>query len=26
VRRAVLARWITDRSNPLTARVALNHI
>ncbi|HZW32427.1 MAG TPA: PSD1 and planctomycete cytochrome C domain-containing protein [Isosphaeraceae bacterium] len=25
-RRAALARWITDRSNPLTARVAVNHI
>ena len=25
-RRAALARWITDRSTPLTARVAVNHI
>jgi hypothetical protein len=25
-RRAALARWITDRSNPLTARVAVNHV
>ena len=25
-RRAALARWITDRTNPLTARVAVNHI
>ena len=25
-RRFALARWITDRSNPLTARVAVNHI
>ena len=25
-RRAALARWITDRHNPLTARVAVNHI
>jgi hypothetical protein len=25
-RRAALARWITDRSNPLAARVAVNHI
>src|SRR5262249_56322594 len=25
-RRAALARWITDRSNPLTARVAVNHL
>lgn len=25
-RRAALARWITDRRNPLTARVAVNHI
>ena len=25
-RRLALARWITDRSNPLTARVAVNHI
>lgn len=25
-RRSALARWITDRKNPLTARVAVNHI
>lgn len=25
-RRTALARWITDRANPLTARVAVNHI
>lgn len=25
-RRAALARWITDNRNPLTARVAVNHI
>jgi hypothetical protein len=25
-RRLALARWITDRGNPLTARVAVNHI
>lgn len=25
-RRLAFARWITDRSNPLTARVAINHI
>jgi Protein of unknown function (DUF1553)/Protein of unknown function (DUF1549)/Planctomycete cytochrome C len=25
-RRAALARWMTDRGNPLTARVAVNHI
>jgi hypothetical protein len=25
-RRSALARWITDKSNPLTARVAVNHI
>jgi len=25
-RRAALARWITGRANPLTARVAVNHI
>jgi hypothetical protein len=25
-RRAALARWITDRTNPLAARVAVNHI
>ncbi len=25
-RRLVMARWITDRQNPLTARVAMNHI
>jgi len=25
-RRTALARWITDRGNPLTARVAVNHI
>ena len=25
-RRSALARWITDRSNPLTARVAVNHL
>lgn len=25
-RRLALARWITDRKNPLTARVAVNHI
>ena len=25
-RRAALARWIADKSNPLTARVAVNHI
>jgi Protein of unknown function (DUF1553)/Protein of unknown function (DUF1549)/Planctomycete cytochrome C len=25
-RRLALARWITDRTNPLTARVAVNHI
>jgi hypothetical protein len=25
-RRAALARWITDQSNPLTARVAINHV
>jgi len=25
-RRAALAKWITDRRNPLTARVAANHI
>ena len=25
-RRAALARWVTDRSNPLAARVAANHI
>jgi mono/diheme cytochrome c family protein len=25
-RRAALARWLTDRRNPLTARVAVNHI
>jgi hypothetical protein len=25
-RRAALARWMTDRRNPLTARVAVNHI
>jgi len=25
-RRSALAKWITDRQNPLTARVAVNHI
>jgi Protein of unknown function (DUF1553)/Protein of unknown function (DUF1549) len=25
-RRLALARWITDRTNPLTARVAVNHL
>jgi hypothetical protein len=25
-RRLTLARWITDRGNPLTARVAVNHV
>jgi hypothetical protein len=25
-RRLAFARWLTDRSNPLTARVAMNHI
>ncbi|OYW17819.1 MAG: hypothetical protein B7Z55_11780, partial [Planctomycetales bacterium 12-60-4] len=25
-RRLALARWITDRSNPLSARVAVNHV
>ena len=25
-RRLALARWIADRNNPLTARVAINHI
>ncbi|MCA9033959.1 MAG: DUF1553 domain-containing protein, partial [Planctomycetaceae bacterium] len=25
-RRTALAKWITDRNNPLTARVAVNHI
>jgi hypothetical protein len=25
-RRAALARWIADRANPLTARVAVNHV
>lgn len=25
-RRAALARWITDRGNPLTARVLVNHV
>jgi hypothetical protein len=25
-RRLALARWITDRRNPLTARVAMNHV
>ncbi|MCH7729235.1 MAG: DUF1553 domain-containing protein, partial [Planctomycetes bacterium] len=25
-RRTALARWVTDRKNPLTARVAVNHI
>jgi hypothetical protein len=25
-RRSALARWITDRRNPLTARVAINHL
>ncbi len=25
-RRSALARWLTDRRNPLTARVAVNHI
>ncbi len=25
-RRSALARWMTDRANPLTARVAINHI
>jgi len=25
-RRAALARWISDRANPLTARVAVNHL
>ena len=25
-RRTALAEWITDRRNPLTARVAVNHI
>lgn len=25
-RRTALAQWITDRNNPLTARVAINHI
>jgi hypothetical protein len=25
-RRSALARWMTDRANPLTARVAVNHV
>src|SRR5581483_836041 len=25
-RRLALARWITDQQNPLTARVAMNHV